>query len=254
MVLAIPKETFMTEGVTTQETAEPAKEVLSQSSDKDYNFRRLEEAKEKEREQRIRAEMQAEALQKEIQEIKEYLKPKEKDPFDDDDEFIDPELKTRLNAKLAKERESLKREAERIARDTYSNIQKEKDEAEQKNFLKRLKEKYPDFDEVVNEQSIAEFHKKDPDAMETILDIEDEYKRRERAYKKMKSFKESTPEPSVKEVVAKNQKNPYHVPNTSAPTSNAIDFDVRSKEARESAYAALKAAQRRPIESRRPFS
>lgn len=244
----------MTEGVTEQETADPVKSATSQSSDKDYNFRRLEEAREKELERRMQAEMQAEMLRKEIEEIKGYLKPKEKDPFDDSDEYIDPELRSRLEAKLAKERESLKREAERIARDTYSSIEKEREEADKKNFLKKLKQKYADFDEVVNEQSIIEFQKKFPDDVEIIMDIEDPYKRRERAYKKFKSWSTSKEEPSVKDVVAKNQKNPYHVPNSSAPSSNAVDFDVRSKSAREAAYAALKAAQRRPIETRRPFS
>lgn len=242
----------MTEGVKEQETAEPVQTADSKVSDnKDYNFRRLEEAKEREAERRMQAEMQAEMLKKEIEEIKGYLKPKEKDPFDDLEEYLDPEAKSRLEAKLARERESLRREAEKIARDTYGRIEKEREDAEKKDFLGRLKKKYADFDEVVNEQSIVEFQKKYPDDVDDLMAIEDPYVRRERAYRKFKQWGgPQKEEPSVKDVVAKNQKNPYHVPSSSAPTSNAVDFDVRSPAAREAAYAALKAAQRRPIENR----
>lgn len=238
----------MTEGVTEQEAADPVEKVSSQSSDKEYNFRRLEEAKEREAERRMQAEMQADMLRKEIEEIKGYLKPKEKDPFDDLDEYLDPEVKSRLEARLVREREAYRKEAEQIAKNTYQGIQKEREEAEKKNFLPKLKQKYPDFDEVVNEQSIVEFQKKFPVQTSAVLDIPDDYKRREYAYQLMKELQGK--EPSVKEVVEKNQKNPYHVPSSSAPISNAVEFDVRSKDAREAAYAALKAAQRRPIESR----
>lgn len=237
---------FMTEGVNNQATAEPEQKA---SSDKAYNFRMLEEAKEKEREARIRAETEKQMLQKELMEIKDLLKPKEVDPFDSDD--IDPELKTRLEAKLAKERATYERKAEEIAEKTYQKKQTEKDEAKKKNYLQRLRETFSDYDSVVNENNILELSQKDPVFLETALEVPDDYKRREKTYHRIKSMKTAeTSTPSVQEKVKDNQRNPYHVPSGGFATSTAIEFDVRSKDARERAYAALKKMQGRPIETK----
>lgn len=236
----------MTEGVNSQEVAQPEKKA----SDKEFNFRRLEAEREKEREARIKAELEAQMRQKELEEIKEYLKPKEKDPFDDSDDVIDPELRSRIEAKLAKERSTFERKAEEIAKSTYERIQREKEEAEKKNYLQKLRGEFKDYDDVVSEQNLAVMFEKDPVFAEAALKIPDDYDRRKLVYARIKALGPQEEAPSVKDKVLENQKNPYHVPSGSAPTSNAVDYDLNTRESREAAYKRLKQAQRRPIEPR----
>lgn len=213
------------------------------ANDKEMNFRRLEQAKEAEREARIRAEMQNEHLRKEMESIKEMLKPKETDPLDDVEDYVDAD---KLRAKLAKERENMKREAEVIAKRTYEQIEQEKYKT---NFLQRLKQEHPDFDQVMNEQNVARLEETNPVFLKAVLQIPDEYERRKIAYEYIKN---TTPKPedkpSIKEKVQENLMNPYYIPpGSGTPTATAVDFDVRSPNARTQAYEKLKQAQRRPI-------
>lgn len=229
----------MTEAVTAPVLGTPD----AQPSDKELNFRRLEAARDAEREARIRAEMQNQRMQEELQSIKEMLKPKEIDPLDDSDDYVDP---ARLKAKLDKEREAYEKKAKAIARDTYEQIQKEERE---KNFLGRLKSEHADYDQVMNENSIAALEQQNPHFVQAILKIGDEYERRKLAYDYIKANQTpKEPPPSIKEKVAENAANPYYVA-TGSGTPMAIEFDTKSASARQAAYAKLKAAQKRPIGS-----
>ncbi len=231
----------MTEGVTTQASAEPEQKA---SSDKELNFRRLEEARNKDRENSIRLEMQNEMLQSELTQIKEYMKPKEADPFDDVDELIDPELKRKLQKKFDNLGSSLERKAGEIAERKYQEIQDRKEEADRKNFLPKLQSRYNDFDDVMSEGNIIEFGKEDPVFLQTVLMVPDEYKKREMLYQKIKNSKAGVKTPTVQDKVQANQRNPYFIPSGSAPTTSAIDFDLNAPGAREAAYSKLKAAKR----------
>jgi len=117
-----------------------------------------------------------------------------------------------------------------------------------KGFSNVQKIKYKDYDEVMSQQNLATLEQKDPVFLRTVLLVPDEYERRKLTYKKLKSFKDETP--SVKDKVKENQKNPYYIPTGAAPTSNAIGFDLNTKEARDAAYQMLKDAQRKPLSSR----
>lgn len=233
----------MTDGVT-QETAPPeAKEAPQVLSDKEINFRRLEAARDADREARIRAEMAAEQMRNELMEIKQMLAPKEKDPLDDVEDYVDP---ARLKAKLEKERSHFKKEAKEIAERTYEE-RKQKDEAA--NFLGRLKSQYSDYDQVMNENNLRELEKVDPEFLEMACAVADEYARRDMTYRKVKKLQLSKPAPeglSIKEKVEENVRNPYYIAPSSG-TPSAVEFDTRSKAAREQAYEKLKSAQRRPI-------
>jgi len=236
----------MTEGVTNQETANPEQVKSSEEvlSNKELNFRRLEAAREAERDARIRAEMQAEAMRNELQEIKQMLQPKETDPLDDAEDYVDP---ARLRAKLEKERAHLKKEAKEIAKQT---IREEREQEEKRNYLQRLKSQFPDYDQVMNENSIASLERIDPVFLETVLEVPDDYARRLKTYKKLKSLQQVAPradeKSAIKDKVEENAKNPFYIPPSSA-TPAAVDFDIQSKVARDQAYLKLKAAQRRPI-------
>jgi hypothetical protein len=233
----------MSEGVP-QEAAIPEKTQSHEGlSDKEINFRRLESAREAERDARIRAEMQAEQMRNELREIKQMLQPKESDPLAEVEDYVDP---ARLRAKLEKERSHFKKEAKEIAEKTYGDLRKKE---YQENYLERLKSQFSDYDQVMNEANIVNLEKVDPVFLETAMDVSDEYKRRLSTYKKIKSMqsmKAATEQMSIKEKVEENTRNPYYIaPSTGTPS--AVEFDTRSKAAREQAYEKLKSAQRRPI-------
>lgn len=232
----------MSESVTTQELAAPEK----QPSDKEINFRRLEAAKEQEREARIRAEMENQFLKERINAIESSLKPPEEDPIDSisHEDFDDPE---RLKAKLAKERQRYRKEAEEIA---IKVVEKKKDEDKKKGWLDRLKQNYSDYDKVMTQENIEKVAQSNPHFLKTVLKVTDDYDRREATYEYIKENmlkQESTPKPSIKDIVDENQKNPYYIPSSHGLASKAVDFDVSSRKAKDEAYQKLKAAQRRPI-------
>ena len=216
------------------------KDPQSLSDKSRENFAKLEAAKEVEREARIRAEMQNEILRQEMQEIKNFLKPKEEDPLDGVEDYVDP---ARLKAKLAQERANIIREAEKIAKKTYE----EHKQAEEKNdYLNRLKRSYSDYDSVVTEDNIANLHRSNPTLAQSLIKIGDDYARRELAYHYMKANTPKKEVPSIKEKVEENARNPFLIPSGSG-TPTAVEFDLRSPQARDDAYSKLKSAQRRPI-------
>lgn len=223
----------MSEGVNTPAPAAP------ESSDRDVNFRRLEAAREQEREARIRAELHNQHMQKELENIKQMLQPAEKDPLDDVDEY-DPAA---MKAMRERERERNRREAETIAKKTYEKMDAERN---QKNYLSRLKSEHGDYDQVMNENSIVNLEKSDPVFVQAVLKIPDEYERRKITYDRLKAINSQSQAPSIKEKVAENASNPYYIPPGSG-TPAAVDYDLKSPQARQQAYERLKAAQRRPI-------
>lgn len=229
-----------------QDVAVPAEVKSTQQvlSDKELNFRRLEQEREREREARIRAEMQAQMMQQEIENIKQLLKPKEKDPLDDIGEMDDTsQIKAKFQKKLDLERATFERKAEEIARKTY---EEQKKQDEQKNYLQRLKSEFRDYDDVMTENNIASLEQQNPVFLKAILQIGDEYERRKLAYEYLRAGTKKPDESSIKNKVEENQKNPYFIP-ASTGTPTAVEFDIRSKSARDQAYQKLKQAQRGPI-------
>lgn len=235
----------MNEGVKDQEIA-PTEETKPQGGISDKareNFARLEQAKQAEREARIRAEMQTEMLRKQLDDIKQANQPQEVDPLDGVDDYVDKE---RLQLIRQKDKAAFKKEAEEIANRTYEA--RKKDE-EKRNFLPKLKQEFQDYDQVMNESNIAQLEQRDPEFLAEVLDIQDDYKRRKLTYKYLKGLQpteKAEPKQSIKERVEENQKNPYYIP-AGTGTPSAMEFDLNSKSARDQAYQKLKAAQRKPI-------
>jgi hypothetical protein len=214
------------------------------TSDKELNFRKLEAAREAEKEARIRSEMREEQLRKELQDIRAMLQPPEKDPLDDADEYVDA---AKLRAKLAKERAAYQKEAQEIAEKTY---RQQRELEDKKNFLGRLKSEFHDFDQVMSDENLENLQKIDPFFIETAMALPDDYAKRKMTYQKIKHMEANKPKaepaPTIQDKVAENAQNPFYIA-PSVATPSAVDFDVKSPIAREQAYAKLKAAQRRPI-------
>lgn len=240
----------MTEGVNTQASAKPdfkddkvvQNELLS---DKERNFRRLESARDQEREARIRAQMEAEELKKRLDHIEQMMQPKEVDPLDGMQDITDLDP-NRFKAILSDREAKFERKATQIAKKAIEEHEQTKKKT---NFREELRRQYQDYDTIMNEQTIAHFSEREPEAVEAITAIEDPYVRCEKAYNYFKKRMPAKEEkPSIKAVVEENTQNPYYMQTGSGtPSYSAVDFDVRSPSAQKAAYAKLKEAQRRPI-------
>lgn len=252
----------MNEGVTEQAVvAEPEKkgaQVQEQLSDKELNFRRLEaardkerEARDREREARLKAEMQNEVLKQEIENIKQMLQPKEKDPLEEIEDIADLD-RDKLRAILAKREEQIQKGFEKTLAQKLDEIERNK---RRTNFRDELRKTYQDYDSVMNPDVIAAIQEREPEAVAAISAIEDPFVRCENAYKFFKKhmvIPQKEEAPSVKERVEENMLNPYYVPSGQGSPPPAVEFDVRSPASKKAAYEKLKAAQRRPIGNGQP--
>lgn len=228
--------------VTEPALAMPAESLNEGLSDKEMNFRRVEASREAEREARLRAEMKAEQMHAELQQIKAMLQPRESDPLEGVEDFVDAKV---LRAKLEKERNLFKKEAKEIALQT---VRQEREEEKKRNWHERLQSQFPDFDQVMTDTNLAYLEKADPVFCETVLEVQDDYSKRLKTYKKLKTLSTAQNQPSIKEKIEENAKNPYFIAG-SVPTGpydalNGVDFDVGSRAARDKAYAKLKSAQK----------
>lgn len=238
----------MDPGVKDQAVAAPeATEQAKAHSDKESNFRRLEAAREVDRERALRAELENQMLKREMENIKTMLTPAEKDPLDDVQDMSDPDqVRKAFKTALARNESRFKKEAEEVADRKIEQKFKEREDA---NFLGRLKSQYTDYDSVMNDASLEKLSKTNPEFLEAAMQIPDDYARRKLVYAHLKTNKPVAEErQSIKEIVDENKRNPFFIPSGSGAPS-AVDYDLKSPKARDEAYAKLKAAQRRPINS-----
>jgi len=234
----------MTEGVKEQgPLAEPVQNEKPQltSDNSREHFRRLEQSKEDERERRVKAEMENALMKQRLEMLEMQNRPQEKDPLADVQDFVDP---TSLKAAFAQERRHLKKEAEDIA---DKKLKEWKQQEEKSNHMNRLKSEYPDFGSVVNQDNVVRFEQSHPEFVQSLLHVTDDYERKKLAYNFFKrNAQPEAPKPSIKEKVEENRTNPYMIPSGSG-TPTAVDYDLKSPQARQAAYAKLKAAQRNPL-------
>lgn len=228
-------------------TSDPVAQGANQAqetkrNDQEINFaalRKKTEALEAQLQQSEQERLQQRQL---LEQMQAKLQP-DRDEFDalPDEELID---KAKLKRIREKDREKLLKEAEQVARQTYQKLDSE-------NFAYKLKMAYPDYDQVVNEANAEKLQEKDPLFMKALAKVSDEFERREMAYQKMKELSRQEEKPKVKaqDVVEENRKaaGNFFTPSGQGPMNNpyAFEFDVRNKEARQQAYAKLKAGQRR---------
>lgn len=246
----------MTEGVkeksdvaTSEEKGAHTKEL----TDKELNFRRLEAARDKERESRdrerdarLKAEMQNELLRQELENIKTMLQPKEKDPLEDIEDITDLD-RNKLKEILSKREEQIEKRFEKTLTQKLDEIERNK---RRTNFRDELRKVYQDYDTVMNQDVIAAIQEREPEAVAAISAIEDPYVRCESAYKFFKKqmvVPQKEEAPSIKERVEENMLNPYFTPSGQGSPPPAVEFDVKSPASKKAAYERLKAAQRRPI-------
>jgi hypothetical protein len=213
-------------------------------SDQEINFaalRKKTEALEAELQKRDQMMQQQHQM---IQQLQNRF-PDQRDELDSlpDDELLD---KAKFKRLIEKERSSMRKEAEEVARQTYQKIDSE-------NYQHKLYSAFPDYDQVVNNANAEKLQEKDPEFMSLLAEVKDEYKRREMAYKKMKKLAQAEEDARVKvkaqDVVNENRQtgSNFYSPGGQGPSANpyAFEFDVKSPEARKKAYERLKAGQKR---------
>ena len=224
------------------------KESERKVSDKEINFERLRKKAEatenayQESQELVR--QQAQMLDALKMQMQQPPPQQQRDVWDDipDGELID---KDKLKRTFERERVNLRKDAEDIARAAFQKIDKE-------NFVAKLKTQYPDYDQVLSRDNAQKLEERDPEYAALLIEVSDDFKRRELAYKRIKKMlnEQKPPETKAQEVVNENKKsNYYYSPVGQGAMSNpyAFEFDVRNSDARSAAYAKLKAAQKRSL-------
>ena len=232
----------MSTDVNSQEVVASADTQTNQTAQQGHfeKLRRKTEALEQELHQSRQESAQSRQM---LVEFQSRFAPQDRDEYDalPSEELID---KAKLQRIREKDRESYRKEAEAIARQTYAKIDNE-------NYQQKLYQAFPDYDQVVNAANAEKLQEKDPEFVSLLGEVKDEYKRREMAYKKMKKIAQTEEKPRVKaqEVVEENRKASaaFYTPGGQGPSANpyAFEFDVRNSESRTKAYERLKAAQKR---------
>lgn len=185
------EEVVETQAENHEEAVEAPQQVPRESS-QDRNWREMRKSHD---ELKNLAKQQAEI----IEQLKVQLTPKQKDELDDlaDDEYIPVGKVKKLVEKQAKQI------AEQAAREQLQ-------QREQSQFLDKLKRQFSDFDDVVNNDTLAILENHDPDLAQTISDLKDPYKIGLQSYKYIKALglAEKVPQARrVKEVEKKLEKN-----------------------------------------------
>lgn len=112
-----------------------------------------------------------------IEQLKQQLTPKEVDEFEGiaDDDYLP----------VGKVKQLVEKKARAIVQ---AETQKILQQREQANFLDKLKKQYGDFDDIVNQETLAILEKQDPDLAETIAGLQDPYKIGLQSYKYIKAL------------------------------------------------------------------
>lgn len=201
--------------------------VQVQNTDKEYNFRKLEERYERKLAEERAAREEAERKAKEVLEAV----PEE----EDSEPYVD-------HKKLKKEQV---RFGQQIRQQTQSDIQSAVQtalaEERRQNWLKNN----PDFFDVMKHANTLA--QKDPELAESILEMPETFERQKLVYKNIKALGLHQPapkEPSIQEKVDANKKSPYYQPSgfASSPYGNSGDF---SQAGQKNAYQKMQELKNR---------
>lgn len=198
-----------------------------QVSDKELNFRRLEQKYQQElaQERAERARL--------TQELESRTKQSNQDDDDDDEPYVD---KKKLNKTLERFGQQTQKQTQGDINNAVHAALKEERKA---NWLKQNS----DFYEVLKHAD--KFAEHDPELAETILEMPEGFERQKLVYKNIKALgidKPASKQPSIQEKVDANRRSPYYQPSGvgTAPYANVGDF---SQQGQKSAYDKMKQLQ-----------
>jgi hypothetical protein len=204
------------------------------SSDKELNFRKLEERYERQLAQERSAREEAE---KRAQELSRKNQSFQEDDDEDDEPYIDKKkLAKKMSSFEQKMEEKIERKAEEKARMLMQQDKKE-------DWMRRN----PDFyDVMMHAQKLANH---DPELADTILAMPDGFERQKLVYKNIKSLglhQDKPKEPSIQDKIDANKRSPYYQPSgiASAPYGGKGDFSQAGQKNAYDQMQALKAKLR----------
>lgn len=202
----------------------------NKTSDKELNFRALEQKYQRQLEQERTARLEAERMVQESQ-SKKYIQD---DDEDDSEPYVDHK---KLQKKLNKFGEQTKQQTQTEIKQA---VQQALNEERRQNWLKNN----PDFYDVL--QHAEKFAEKDRELADTILEMPDTFERQKLVYKSIKALGIHKPEikaPSIQEKVDANRRSPYYQPSGvgAAPYSAQGDF---SESGQKNAYDQMKKLQK----------
>lgn len=190
-------------------------------SDKEHNFRMMEQKYQREvAQERARA-----------QDLERQLQEKNKVVEDDEDDapYVEPK---KLEKKLAKfEEKSSKKTSEEIKQAVQSALEQERNT----NWLNSN----TDFEEIMSEQNVQKFIQKHKQLADSISKMPQGFEREKLVYANIKELGLHKPElkqPSIQDKVDANRRSPYYQPSGvgTAPYSQVGDFsDTGKKQAYE---------------------
>jgi len=192
----------------------PSQPQGAQNSDKEFNFRKLEERYDRllneERQKRIEAEQAVQAAQRRGAAL-------EDEEDHDGDPYID---KKRLDKKL-------NTFGQRVKQETQSEIQRAVNEAIAKERQQAWVKANPDFYEVM--QHAQKFAERDPEWAEEFLNLPEGFERQKLVYKSIKALgihKKEEPKASIQDTINNNKKGLYYSPSGvgTAPYQSQGDF------------------------------
>lgn len=198
----------------------PPQAVENKPSDKELNFRMLEQKYQKQLDQsnaeRDRSNAERDRLAKELEQ-KSRL-PYKDDDEDDSEPYVDHKKLRREQAKFGQQ---LKQETQSEIQNAVQNALKQE---RQQNWIKSN----PDFYDVM--KHAEKFAQADPELAETILEMPEGFERQKLVYKNIKALGIHKPDvkaPSIQDKIDANRRSPYYQPSgiASAPyEGNKGDF------------------------------
>lgn len=222
-----------------------AVQAEAKQNDKEFNFARLRQEKERAVAAAQEAMAEKERLQLEIEKVRAQAQKMRAPELEDEDEVDDEPYVNRKGLKrvLSKLDQSIENKIDERAQAIAKRILEEE---RQKNFVFQLKSEYRDFNEIVTADSLEKMQNANP-RMAAIIDrMPDGYEKGQMVYETIKTMGlHKKPEPSVKERVEQNQRNPYYHPTTSGQGTAAMgDFSEAGRKAAYQKIQSLKNSRR----------
>jgi len=195
-----------------------AEQSQNRISDKELNFRALEQKYQRQLEQERAARLEAE--QRAMQHASD-------DEDDDGEPYID---KKKLNKKLAKFGEQTQKQTETVIEKA---VAKALNEERKQNWLRQNN----DFYEVLKHAEKLAQH--DPELADTILEMPESFERQKLVYKNIKALgldKPAPKAPSIQEKIDANRRSPYYQPSGIGTAPYAGTGSDYSKAGQQEAY------------------
>lgn len=234
------------EGVKTEVApVDQAVQGEGKQNDKEYNFARLRQEKERAIATAEQAIADRQRLEAEVEKIRGQQSKMQVSELDDEDGVDDEPYINRKGLKrvLSKLDQSIESKIDERAQAIAKKIL---DEERQRNFVFQLKSEYRDFGDVVTAETLERLDKTNPRMAATIDRMPDGYEKGQMVYETIKTLGlHKKPEASVKEKVEQNMRNPYYHPSTAGQGATAMgDFTPAGQKAAYDKVQALKNARR----------